>query len=494
MLPGPAARAAGDVAAGAGGSGRARRCSTAPSPTGRCRSGCSASRSPSWPRRCARSRTTECDLDELEVTTCLRGGELVTDVRHRPGAEDAAEALRAGLEERLRQVHLHESRRVDRGGRLPSPGRSHDRRRRVRERRPAGRPPDAPPGVLESGSRAASSPTRTRPSRSCSASTPTLIEDHGAVSPEVAEAMADGALERFEADVACRDHRHRGTRRRQRGEAGRLRLLLREDAAGRCAGARSDPARQTATTCASAPWSSRSIWSATCSRAASRRDEGASRGTGGPRGRARLDRARGAARRSPPPAAAQSLGGGGASGHHRDPRRPASLPRVPWQRLPDGDLRGGAAQPRRHLDWSREGTDRRAPAGHAVHPRLHLRPARDARSFPVREPQRPRPDAPQHGRGRGRPARAAVGGRRSRPVRDGGRLDRWADRPPVREPLPGRGERAGAGRRDLRGDGGPDEARVSSPATTPTTCSRPRRTPAATRTSRRSTSTGASPR
>ena len=31
---------------------------------------------------------------------------------------------------------------------------------------------------------------------------PALIERHGAVSPEVAEAMADGALARFEADVA----------------------------------------------------------------------------------------------------------------------------------------------------------------------------------------------------------------------------------------------------------------------------------------------------
>jgi nicotinamide-nucleotide amidase len=31
---------------------------------------------------------------------------------------------------------------------------------------------------------------------------PALIEAHGAVSPEVAEAMSDGALERFDADVA----------------------------------------------------------------------------------------------------------------------------------------------------------------------------------------------------------------------------------------------------------------------------------------------------
>ena len=50
--------------------------------------------------------------------------------------------------------------------------------------------------------RAASSPTRTRRRRSCSGVDPALIEATGAVSPEVAEAMALGALERFEADVA----------------------------------------------------------------------------------------------------------------------------------------------------------------------------------------------------------------------------------------------------------------------------------------------------
>src|SRR5262249_40439961 len=41
------------------------------------------------------------DLGQLEVTTCLRGGELVTDVRHRDGSAEAAEGLRAGLERRL---------------------------------------------------------------------------------------------------------------------------------------------------------------------------------------------------------------------------------------------------------------------------------------------------------------------------------------------------------------------------------------------------------
>ena len=58
------------------------------------------------------------------------------------------------------------------------------------------------PGASELHGAAASSPTRTRPKQSCSASIPALIEDKGAVSPEVAEAMAIGALERFGADVA----------------------------------------------------------------------------------------------------------------------------------------------------------------------------------------------------------------------------------------------------------------------------------------------------
>ena len=43
-------------------------------------------------------------LDQLEITTCLRGSELVTDVRHRPGAEEAAEALLQAGPERLRGI------------------------------------------------------------------------------------------------------------------------------------------------------------------------------------------------------------------------------------------------------------------------------------------------------------------------------------------------------------------------------------------------------
>jgi nicotinamide-nucleotide amidase len=139
-------------------------------------------------------------LDELEVTTCLRGGELVTDVRHRPGAEDAAEGLRAGLEERLGRFTYTESGESIEEVVFRLLG---DRTIAVAE--------------SESGGLLAGRLTR-RPGSSrwfaggvVSYSNdakvkllgvdPKLIEEQGAVSQEVAEAMADGALDRFDADV-----------------------------------------------------------------------------------------------------------------------------------------------------------------------------------------------------------------------------------------------------------------------------------------------------
>jgi nicotinamide-nucleotide amidase len=142
------------------------------------------------------------DLDQLEVTTCLRGGELVTDVRHRPGSEEAAEALRAGLAERLGRFTYTES------------GESIEEVlfRLLGDRTIAA-------AESESGGLLASRLTL-RPGSSkwfaggvVSYSNASkiellgvdtkLIEAHGAVSPEVAEAMADGALGRFAADLAC---------------------------------------------------------------------------------------------------------------------------------------------------------------------------------------------------------------------------------------------------------------------------------------------------
>jgi nicotinamide-nucleotide amidase len=141
-------------------------------------------------------------LDELEVTTCLRGGELVTDVRHRPGSEEAAEALRAGLEERLGKFTF-----TERGESIEEVvfrllG---DRTIAVAESESGGLL--ASRLTLRSGSSewfaggvvSYSNESKTQ----LLGVDATMIEIHGAVSPEVAEAMADGALERFGADVAC---------------------------------------------------------------------------------------------------------------------------------------------------------------------------------------------------------------------------------------------------------------------------------------------------
>jgi nicotinamide-nucleotide amidase len=141
-------------------------------------------------------------LDRLEVTTCLRGGELVTDVRHRPGSEDAAEALRAGLEERLGRFTYTESGESIEEVVFRLLG---DRMIAVAESESGGllagrltlRPGSSK--WFAGGVVSYSNESKTR----LLGVDAKLIEEHGAVSPEVAEAMADGALERFDADVAC---------------------------------------------------------------------------------------------------------------------------------------------------------------------------------------------------------------------------------------------------------------------------------------------------
>jgi nicotinamide-nucleotide amidase len=141
-------------------------------------------------------------LDQLEVTTCLRGGELVTDVRHRDGAEEAAEALRAGLAERLGQFTYTESGESIEEVVFRLLG---DRTVAVAESCSGGllagrltlRPGSSQwftGGVVAYSNEAKSELLGVDPG---------LIERHGAVSPEVAEAMADGAIERFSADVGC---------------------------------------------------------------------------------------------------------------------------------------------------------------------------------------------------------------------------------------------------------------------------------------------------
>lgn len=140
-------------------------------------------------------------LDEIEITTCLRKGELEVDLRWREGGEQIADAVASGLAARH-------------GDRLFSPdGTTVDellaadlagRRLAVAESCTAGllaaRLTDRPGaseyfmgGVVTYSDRA---------KRDLLGVSEALLKEHGAVSPQVAEAMARGALDRFDADTA----------------------------------------------------------------------------------------------------------------------------------------------------------------------------------------------------------------------------------------------------------------------------------------------------
>jgi nicotinamide-nucleotide amidase len=143
----------------------------------------------------------ELDLDPLEITTCLRRGELEVEVRHRPGAEDLADRLMRELAERHeRFVFSRDGSTIDEqvAGLL-------------RERRSVGLAESCTAGLL--AARLAEPPGASQyllggvvaysnEAKIELLGVPAeLIEAHGAVSPEVAEAMADGALARFESDI-----------------------------------------------------------------------------------------------------------------------------------------------------------------------------------------------------------------------------------------------------------------------------------------------------
>lgn len=144
----------------------------------------------------------EVPLDELEITTCLRGAELVTDVRHREGSKGTAEALRIGLEERLGRFTYTETGESIEEVVFRLLG---DRTIAIAESCTggllAGRLTVRPGSSrwFAGGVVAYSNEAKTE----LLGVDPALIERHGAVSAEVAEAMADGALDRFEADLSC---------------------------------------------------------------------------------------------------------------------------------------------------------------------------------------------------------------------------------------------------------------------------------------------------
>ena len=140
-------------------------------------------------------------FEALEITTCLRRGEVEVVVRHEPAAAGAADALAALIaDEHPRALFSPDGSLIDEqiagllvgaklavaesctGGLLA--GRLTDR---------PGASPYFAGGVVAYANEAKTDLLGVEPA---------LIDEHGAVSPEVAAAMADGALERFGADYA----------------------------------------------------------------------------------------------------------------------------------------------------------------------------------------------------------------------------------------------------------------------------------------------------
>jgi competence/damage-inducible protein CinA-like protein len=140
------------------------------------------------------------DLRPLEITTCLRRAELVIDIRHRPGAEATRDALIEAIRARHAR-HLFSTDGTSLDDQLA--GLLRGRRIGVGESCTGGllvarlteRPgsSDYVAGGVVAYSNTAKTELLGVPAE--------LIDHHGAVSPEVARAMADGARDRFGADL-----------------------------------------------------------------------------------------------------------------------------------------------------------------------------------------------------------------------------------------------------------------------------------------------------
>ena len=141
------------------------------------------------------------ELEAVEITTCLRKGEIEIDVRYRAEAAPVAEAVRAGLADRHeRHLFSLEGETID------------SQLARLLQGRRLGLAESCSGGLL--AARITDLPGASTyfaggvVAYSNEAKADLLgvdrgvIETHGAVSGEVAEAMSRGALERFDADVA----------------------------------------------------------------------------------------------------------------------------------------------------------------------------------------------------------------------------------------------------------------------------------------------------
>jgi nicotinamide-nucleotide amidase len=140
-------------------------------------------------------------LDAVEITTCLRRGEIEIDVRYRDEATEVAEAVRDELMRRHpRETFSLDGETIDAqvatlllGRKLALAESCSGGLLAARITDLEGASQYMAGGVVAYSNEAKSELLGVDPA---------LIEAKGAVSPEVAEAMALGALERFDADVA----------------------------------------------------------------------------------------------------------------------------------------------------------------------------------------------------------------------------------------------------------------------------------------------------
>jgi nicotinamide-nucleotide amidase len=141
------------------------------------------------------------ETDRLEITTCLRRGEVEIDVRYREDAAAVAEALREALAGRHSETLFSlDGTTIDEivagllaGRRLALAESCTSGLLAARITNPPGSSEYFAGGVVAYSNEAKTGLLGVDPG---------VIADHGAVSPEVATLMAKGALDRFDADVA----------------------------------------------------------------------------------------------------------------------------------------------------------------------------------------------------------------------------------------------------------------------------------------------------
>jgi nicotinamide-nucleotide amidase len=142
------------------------------------------------------------DLTPLEIITCLRDGVLEVDIRHRPGAEPNRERLVEEISSRHgRQLFSRDGASLDEQLATLLRGHLIGLAESCTGGLLAARLTDLPGSsdYVAGGVVAYSNEAKTQLLGVPAA----LIKRHGAVSPPVAEAMAEGAIRRFGADVGC---------------------------------------------------------------------------------------------------------------------------------------------------------------------------------------------------------------------------------------------------------------------------------------------------